>query len=611
MKDTGSESYKIAVCSGKGGTGKTTWALSLAWTLGSASEFSLPVRLIDCDVEEPNCHLFLRASYDKQESVDAEKPVFDLNKCIGCGKCARKCRYNAIAVVKGKPLVFEDLCHSCGVCGAICPHDAITLKAQPIGEIKIDERHRPFSFAYGLLNIGESQSPMVIDKLFKHSLENGLTIIDGPPGTACPTVKTIIGADKVVLVTEPTPFGAHDLGLALNLCAELQRPCAIVINRSDENDDLIEGMAKRHNVAVIGKIPFKREYARLCSEGTILAAEHPALREAIISSFSELLSSARIPQRVEPETVEADDSLKVGNHSDSYQSGYQEITILSGKGGTGKTSVAAAFSALAENRIFADCDVDAANLRLLLNGRTLYARELRLGHEAIIDPFKCSKCGLCLEKCRFKAISIAQNGTYQVNGLLCEGCGLCIEICPCKAIGEKDAETGKLMLSETDKGTLIHADLATAAENSGKLVSMVRDLAAATAEQQNRRWLISDGPPGTACPAIATVTGTDRVILVTEPSVAALHDLERVIKLVRHFGLQPAIIINKADINATVCHRIHELSQRLNAVVIGEIPFDETVKESIKAGVPITDFNDGPASRALKQIWNHLKEKTA
>ncbi len=610
MKDTGSESFKIAVCSGKGGTGKTTYALSLAWTLGKASEFSLPVKLIDCDVEEPNCHLFLRADYQQTQDVTAEKPIFDMDKCIGCGKCARKCRYNAIAVVKGKPIVFNDLCHSCGVCAAICPHDAIELKEQGIGKIFVDDNHRPFKFAYGLLNIGESQSPMIIDKLLKQALENGVTIVDGPPGTACPTVKTISGADKVALVTEPTPFGAHDLALALNLCSELNKPCGIIINRSDANDSIIEELAARHQVKIVGRIPFKREYARVCSEGHILAAEHPGLRESIIASFSELLSDARIPVRVEPEHLETDDSFKPSSNEVYSENGYQEITILSGKGGTGKTTVAAAFSALAENRIFADCDVDAANLRLLLNGRTLYAKEIRLGHEAIIDPFKCTKCGICAEKCRFGAISQdPATGKFVVNSFLCEGCGLCLEICPAKAIGEKEAETGRLMLSETGKGTLIHADLATAAENSGKLVSMVRDLAAATAEQQQRDWLVSDGPPGTACPAIAAVTGTDRVVLVTEPSVAALHDLERIMKLVRHFGLKPAIIINKGDINPTVCHRIRELAQKSGAEVLGDIPFDETVKEAIKAGKPLTDFNDGPAARAIKEVWNKFKEK--
>lgn len=609
MKDTGSDSFKIAICSGKGGTGKTTYALSLAWTLGKASEFLLPVKLLDCDVEEPNCHLFLRADYQQTEDVLAEKPVFDLDKCIGCGKCARKCRYNAIAVVKGKPIVFNDLCHSCGVCGAICPHDAISMKPQPIGKIFNDDSHRPFAFSYGLLDIGESQSPKVIDELLKHSLEKGVTIIDGPPGTACPTVKTLANADKVILVTEPTPFGAHDLSLALNLCSELKKPCAIVINRSDENDGLIEKLALSHQVSIVGRIPFKREYARVCSEGGILADEYPSLRESIINSFSELLSSATIPVRVEPAQIETDNSFKPAGNDVYSQDGYLEVTILSGKGGTGKTTVAGAFAALAENRIFADCDVDAANLRLLLSGKTLYAQDVRLGHEAVIDPFKCSKCGLCAEQCRFAAIS-QENGKFVVNSFLCEGCGLCVEICPCKAISEQEAETGKLMLSETDKGTLVHADLATAAENSGKLVSMVRDLAAATAEQQQRKWLISDGPPGTACPAIAAVTGTDRVILVTEPSVAALHDLERVMKLVRHFGLKPAIVINKADINPGVCHRIKALAETANAAVIGEIPFDETVKEAIKAGMPLTDFNDGPASKALKNIWNQLKEKT-
>jgi MinD superfamily P-loop ATPase len=610
LKDIGCDSFKVAVCSGKGGTGKTTLALCLAWTLGQASEFDMPVKLLDADVEEPNCHLFLRCDYSETTKVKAEKPVFDLEKCIGCGKCARKCRYNAIAVVKGQPLVFNDLCHSCGVCAAICPKDAIKLSPEAIGTIYADEEHKPYAFAYGSLNIGESQSPMVIDELLKKSLTNGVTIIDGPPGTGCPTVKTLANADKVILVTEPTPFGAHDLSLALNLCSELSKPCGIFINRSDENDVIIEELAERHQVKIIGRIPFKREYARTCSEGSILAAEFPSIREISIASFLSLLENAKIPLQIEPEKIVADGSFKVPTENGQGNVPYQEITILSGKGGTGKTTVAAAFADLAESRIFADCDVDAANLKLLLNGNTLYSQDIRLGHEAQIDQFKCTKCGICAENCRFKAIYFDEaSGRYLVNSFLCEGCGLCREICPGKAIAETTAETGKLMVSEATQGTLVHADLATAAENSGKLVSMVRDLAAAIMEQQQRSWLIADGPPGTACPAIASVTGTDRVILVTEPSVAALHDLVRVSQLIKHFGLTPQIIINKADINGTVALKIKELAQQIKAEVLGEIPFDPSVKEAIKAGKPLTLFSSGPAATAIKEIWNKIKEK--
>lgn len=609
MKDTGCNNLKVAVCSGKGGTGKTTLALSLAWTLAKASEFDMPVRLLDSDVEEPNCHLFLRADYQDTSNVMAEKPEFNLDKCTGCGKCAEKCRYNAIAVVKGKPLVFNDLCHSCGVCAAVCPDDAIKLVSKKIGELRIDKDHRPFSFGYGLLDIGESQSPIVIGNLLKQSLKDGLTIIDGPPGTNCPVVQTVTAAEKVILVTEPTPFGVHDLALALNLCSQLKKPCGVMINRSDENDGIIDDLADKHGVSVIGRIPFKREYARSCSEGEILADEFPSVREEIIKSFSRLLSEGKIPEYVAPEIIESDNSFKPATSQNGDFVDYQELTILSGKGGTGKTTVAASLCALAENRTFADCDVDAANLRLLLKGRTLYSQQIKLGHEARIDPQKCSKCGLCAEQCRFDAIALnSQTGNYEVNEYLCEGCGLCLEICPVKAIGEISVETGKLMVSETEKGTLVHAELGTAAENSGKLVSMVRDLSAATTEQQKRDWLIADGPPGTGCPAIASVTGTDKVLLVTEPSVAALHDLERVTKLVNHFGLKPQVIINKADINQTVSHKIKQLVENVSGTILGEIPFDASIKEAIKAGMPVTDFNQGPAASAIKEIWNKIKE---
>ncbi|MDD3146011.1 MAG: ATP-binding protein [Candidatus Riflebacteria bacterium] len=601
---------KIAICSGKGGTGKTTVTLSLAWTLGQADEFTMPVRVLDCDVEEPNCHLFLRCNYAAPQPVNAEKPVFDMTKCIGCGRCANKCRYNAIAMVKGTPLMFNDMCHSCGVCAAVCPHDAITLKPEPIGDILTDDSFKPFSFAYGRLNVGESQSPMVIGKLQKLSPEGFLTLMDGPPGTACSAVKTISGAEKVILVTEPSPFGAHDLKLALNLCNELQKPCAVFINRSDENDTIIEELAKIHQVPVIGRIPFRREYARACSEGLILAAEYPSLRAEIIASFSRLLHDAAIPLRHVDSGASSAELSQTPSGAGSKNGNYQEITILSGKGGTGKTSVAGAFSALAESRVFADCDVDAANLKLLLSGKTLFSSSVSLSHQAVIDPLKCIKCGKCMESCRFEAIDRdPATGAFRVNELHCEGCGLCVEICPAKAISDKRNETGRLMMSDAGGGTLIHADLSTAAENSGKLVSMVRDLAFAVVDQQKKDWLISDGPPGTACPAIASVTGSDRVILVTEPSVAAMHDLERVIKLVRHFGLTPEIIINKADINGSVARRIHELAVSANSRVIGEIPFDESIKQAIKAGVPVIDFDrNSPASQAITSIWNKIKE---
>lgn len=609
-KATGYKLMKIAICSGKGGTGKTTVSLSLAWTLGQSEEFTMPVNLLDCDVEEPNCHLFLHCDYQAPEAVFAEKPLFDLAKCIGCGRCANKCRYNAIAMVKGTPLVFNDMCHSCGVCAAVCSHGAIKLQPGQIGEILHAEKPQYFDFAYGRLKIGESQSPLVIGKLHRSAPAASVTLLDGPPGTACSAVKTIGAAEKVILVTEPTPFGAHDLSLALNLCNELQKPAAVIINRSDENDGLIEDIAREHGVPVIGKIPFSREYARACCEGRILAAEYPTLRPIFMSSFSRLINEAIIPIRYTLSDSSAMETGESPSSATSKDGSYQEITILSGKGGTGKTSVTAAFATLADSRIFADCDVDAANLRLLLNGRNLFSSSVSLGSQAIIDPRKCRKCNKCLEACRFEAIEHdPDTGACRVRELHCEGCGLCIEICPNKAIKDQRSETGKLMMSEAGNGTLIHADLNTAAENSGKLVSMVRDLAFAVTDQKQKDWLICDGPPGTACPAIATVTGSDRVILVTEPSVAALHDLERAIKLVRHFGLTPEIIINKADINISVTRRIHDLASSHSYVVLGEIPFDESVKQSIKAGIPVIQYDRNcPASLALINIWNKIKE---
>ncbi|MBU1106632.1 MAG: P-loop NTPase, partial [Candidatus Riflebacteria bacterium] len=466
-----------------------------------------------------------------------------------------------------------------------------------------------FSFMFGRLNVGESQSPMVIGEMLKQTLPEGLNIIDGPPGTACNAVKTIASADKTILVTEPTPFGANDLALALDLCAQLKKPCGVVINRSDSNDQLIETLAGRYRVPVLGKIPFKREYARACSDGFVLTAEFPELRAGVVGSFSRLLSEAAVPAVVKNESHQGECRIDAQARSTARSENFQELTILSGKGGTGKTSVLGAFVSLADSLVAADCDVDAANLRLLMNDKVLFADRVSFGAEAIIDEQKCIKCGKCLEACRFGAIDHDERaGRYTVNDINCEGCGLCLEICPVNAISERRAETGSLMLSESSRGQLVHAKLTAAAENSGKLVSMVRDLAFAITDQQKKEWLLVDGPPGTACPAIATVTGSDRVVLVTEPTIAAVHDLERIIKLVLHFGLKPEIIINKADINPTYARKIRDLAENAGYMIMGEIPFDETVKEAIKAGVSIVDFNDGPASEAIRTIWKKIKE---
>ena len=605
----GTGKYTIAVCSGKGGTGKTAVALSLAHTLGSSKAFDMPVRLLDCDVEAPNSHLFVSPNFEETITVNAGKPVWNMDACIGCGKCANKCHYNAIAMVKGKPIFFPDLCHSCGMCELVCPKDAIQMLPQPIGEILIDSKRQPFSFAMGKLKIGESLAPRVIQELKKYALPNAINILDGPPGSSCPAVNTITGSTAALLVTEPTRFGAHDLEITLKLCSDLKIPAGIVINRAGNDDKIIEDLSEEYETPIIGKIPFKREFAECCSRGGILSADYPELQPILISCFSQLVdlaSDKKYPVRgkIEKSVVLHEKPIMVSHgHAD-----YTEMTVLSGKGGTGKTTVTASLSALAKDRMFADCDVDASNLHLLMGGETWLRDEIRIGMFAEINEKQCIGCGKCAQACTFNAISKNnETGKYYVTESQCEGCGVCVEVCPVKAISEEEAQTGYIMASHTERGELTHADLGIGADNSGKLVTMVRNLALDQAKKLGGRWLLVDGPPGIACPVIASITGTDKVLIVTEPTIAGHHDLERILDLAGHFGLVADVIINKSDLNSEMVEKIIQTVNLKKCRIIGRIPFDETVNEALKESIPIVEYNDGPASKAIKDIWNKMK----
>ena len=607
MKDTGSN-FNLAICSGKGGTGKTTIALSLAHVLANSANISKPIKLLDFDVEEPNSHLFVSIKDEKRLSVTTEKPRWNMEKCISCGKCAKKCRYNAIALMKGKPILIDDLCHSCGTCELICPTDAIYFEHEEIGHI----RHGsigPMDFAVGELNIGQALAPKVIAGLKQQFLPDGINIIDGPPGTACPAQKTIENSSACLLIAEPTRFGHHDLQLSLKLCNSLQVPTGILINKSSEDDNIIVDLAKEYNCQIVGKISNKRQYAEAVAAGKILSNEFPEIEEELLRAFSKLLDAAneksapQIPERelqhhliLKPEVTQTSDEIPT------------EITVLSGKGGTGKTTITASFAALSSSRNYSDCDVDAANLNLLLGGRTWKQEEVFAGSEAEISSIKCIACGKCSENCRFGAIyQDKTSGKFVVNPVACEGCGLCIEICPVHAITDYPAKTGDLMVGKKDNSQLVHAELVTGGENSGKLVTSVRNMAQKVSHEFPVDWILSDGPPGIACPTIAAISGTDRVILVTEPGVAAFHDLKRIIKLVRHFGLTAEIVINKADLNSDITAQIYDLTKHKGVKVLGEVPYDETINQALKQGTPVVKFNEGKASKAIQEIWKKVE----
>lgn len=283
----------------------------------------------------------------------------------------------------------------------------------------------------------------------------------------------------------------------------------------------------------------------------------------------------------------------------------REIVVLSGKGGTGKTSIMAAFATIAHNSVIVDCDVDASDLHLILQPNVNQTHEFIASETAHIDQNKCSECGLCLDLCRFKAIS-----GFVVNERGCEGCGVCAEFCPFEAIEMRETSSGYWYKSDTRVGQMFHARLKAGGENSGKLVTQIRKAAKSAAQESGSDYIIIDGPPGIGCPVIASMTGADQVIIVTEPTVSGVHDLERIAKLAAHFNMSAGIIINKCDINLNKADEIESFAA-VNAIpVFGRIPYDTVVTAAQIAGTSITEYSDGTVGNMLVKIWGRLFPQT-
>ncbi len=620
----------ITIASGKGGTGKTTVAVNMAAALTRSKTAKSQVRLLDCDVEEPNDHLFVNPCFSIREDVQVRRPEWNADLCTGCRKCQEACHYNAIAVVqkvnlagtaqttkKARVMIFSELCHACGVCSYVCPEKALTEHPVSIGTVEVDPDNGEFYFAHGVLNVGEPLAPAVVKGVKKHATEDGLTLIDAAPGTACPVVEAMQGADVVVLVTEPTPFGLNDLRLALNMALKLEIPVGIVVNRSDGEDAIIQEYADEAGVLVLGRIPFNRRYAEVYSRGGLLVDEFPEVTEALFDVYRKAaaLAGTEPPPAPEEELLAEMVATDRGRPEGSAHADYRECTVISGKGGTGKTTVTAALAALAEDKVLADCDVDAADLHLLLRPEVREVRDFYGGQKAVIDQDLCTGCSRCAELCHFAAIEPAVSEgeddvlTYQVNDFACEGCGLCGYVCPVDAIQVNEAPTGQSYVSRTPYGTMSHARLGVAEENSGKLVTWVRERASALATEEGASAILNDGSPGTGCPVIASISGVDFALIVTEPTVSGVHDLERVLELCRHFRVRSLVCINKCDLNPEQAGRIGRMAERYGARVIGEVPFDSAVNEALCAGRNLVEFGRGPAAEAVRDMWYVLKDE--
>jgi len=266
----------ISIASGKGGTGKTTVATNLAASMGSN------VQLLDCDVEEPNSHLFLKPKFTETKTVYTPVPEVDKDKCTLCGKCGEICQFRAIVVIGETVLPFHDLCHSCGGCMEVCPENAIREVGRELGAIQKGHRNG-IEFIHGRLRVGEAMSPPLIKKVRALTDPNKLTIIDAPPGTSCPVIESMRNTDFVLLVTEPTPFGLHDLKLAVGAVRLLNIPHGLVINRSDIGDSQVQAYAQKEEIPILMEIPFDRNIAEAYSKGELIITAMPEWKESFTS----------------------------------------------------------------------------------------------------------------------------------------------------------------------------------------------------------------------------------------------------------------------------------------------------------------------------------------
>jgi MinD superfamily P-loop ATPase len=282
------------------------------------------------------------------------------------------------------------------------------------------------------------------------------------------------------------------------------------------------------------------------------------------------------------------------------------ISVASGKGGTGKTVITAAFAALAGSTVLADCDVDAADLHILLNNEVTECHEFSGGKTAIINKAKCDTCGICIEQCRFDAIS---NMTFAVDSISCEGCGVCFRICPQGAIKMENRLSGEWFVSNTKYGPLVHAKLGIAEENSGKLVTIVRQKAKLIAEKENREFIIIDGPPGIGCPVIASISGVNAALVVTEPTLSGIHDMSRVLELAKHFKIKAFVVINKYDLNQHMSEEIETYCSKNKIFCAGRIPFDPIVIEALVNRKNVIEYSNRIASDRIRGIWSFIKNE--
>jgi len=290
----------------------------------------------------------------------------------------------------------------------------------------------------------------------------------------------------------------------------------------------------------------------------------------------------------------------------------RELVVISGKGGTGKTSITASLACLNSESVIADCDVDASDLHIVLSPIVKRREEFKSGREALIRKDDCITCGTCKEKCRFQAIRKIRlkkhSFAYVVDPLSCEGCGVCVHVCPEKAVDFPERTCGEWMVSETRFGPMAHARLAIGAENSGKLVTIVKNEARKIAEKQQMPWIIVDGPPGIACPVISSVTGASAALIVVEPTLSGVHDMERVLALTKHFNIPAFVCVNKYELNPQIAGEIERSAESAGASFAGMIRYDISVTAAQIKGLSVVEYG-GPAAQDIIKMWENIANR--
>jgi MinD superfamily P-loop ATPase len=283
----------------------------------------------------------------------------------------------------------------------------------------------------------------------------------------------------------------------------------------------------------------------------------------------------------------------------------RELIVISGKGGTGKTSITASFIDLSGRVVAADCDVDAANLHLVVKHEVRRTTAFQGGRKAVIDDLRCTTCGECHKLCRFDAIDNSDSG-FHIDKFACEGCGVCAYFCPERAIDLAEEDGGEWFLSDTGSGPMVHARLTPGGENSGKLVTIVRNEAKQAAEDGGYGTIIVDGAPGIGCPVIASITGADAVLTVVEPTLSGMHDMQRAVELAGYFGVKPMLAINRYDINEEIASGISEYADARGIALAGRVRYDPDVTRAQMNGMSIVKYSDGPAATDIRRLWENV-----